>query len=1083
MSDHQADSTLTLDSEYVKTGGGLVKLRTGSQSSFESSGSSFFVVVKNHDETGTLPSLLRKIFKASRINLIFTIYHRLVVRMLTISDLSGTSTNATKATKVAKAAKATAAAEQKDSTNNTSYNIQDVWIARWFDNTERILISSQLLAPTSIALDDVLRRMLDRILESHPDFKLLTALEQTRRATIVQFFIDTLYERPQRRSSIIQRCVATTKLSSMAVGYTLSMSSRNHSESQDDSHDGLFDPALFLSLDDAEDARYAVNDPRRDGTFAKLDAAHSSGHHHLLASVPPLHVAVLMGSVIAVQLFDRTLQHIQVDVDALGNSAFHIFSMVQHTNTNESTSMESTIAMGEALMSTRSAPLIDAPNMHGQSPLHLAALGGVRDVLCWLLEQGIQVDTGTLRYLANPTSLTVQEATKKKSTVTIATTAIATATTAAAATSRQQRSKSSLIIRDLRRHDHRFGDEGPSWPYKSETFAPNYRMIHVFIESDKKRPRIGYPIYREALDASWTAVSIDTTTSATVKSPRTLLRLAQESCNMANTFKCIAPLSTLSSSPRNADSATRRSRDEDTLASSNHLNIDSHASSPRLDVHELMLKFCIKNNDLVGVMSSINRGASVRLLEAFCLENEQRAFLQKNQGIDSSDTWLPLHSATSQSNPELARLLIARGASVKLTSRLDGTTVLHQVAMGSKQFSEIGFSHQQRHNRAAASRSRTLSKEDIADLMHERRRLHLIEQVHRNRAMDTARALLELGADADALDGRGATPLHIAVLRNDYVYAKLLVSYGARPGLMKGRGDLNDLVRGGGCLPSPLHTAVASNHMLCLRAMLQNVGSGGLATSRKYQLGDDIDQPTEKVDTPTKVRNRKSTNEDVGSRRKRAQTIDELPTSSIDSKGNTALTVAMVKLNCAAVGILANSGARFDQGKESPISKLGHVYLNSHRRGSKGFNELIAETSLRLLALCVSNGATPMIEERATFDRIRRESEDATERLSRALELVEARDYLQVKYMRENCGANATVPLLFWVDPGKKCWGANCLEQGLGENQELRHCTSCGLQYCRNCCATGQKWTYGEGIVTVTGDRFKSCLCTACSMY
>ena len=170
--------------------------------------------------------------------------------------------------------------------------------------------------------------------------------------SIMQFFIDTLYERPQRRSSIIQRCVATTKLSSMAVGYTLSMSSRNHSESQDDSHDGLFDPALFLSLDDAEDARYAVNDPRRDGTFAKLDAAHSSGHHHLLASVPPLHVAVLMGSVIAVQLFDRTLQHIQVDVDALGNSAFHIFSMVQHTNTNESSKLEGDDELRQKLLAS-----------------------------------------------------------------------------------------------------------------------------------------------------------------------------------------------------------------------------------------------------------------------------------------------------------------------------------------------------------------------------------------------------------------------------------------------------------------------------------------------------------------------------------------------------------------------------------------------------------------------------------------------------------------------------------------------------------------------------------------------------------
>ena len=54
----------------------------------------------------------------------------------------------------------------------------------------------------------------------------------------------------------------------------------------------------------------------------------------------------------------------------------------------------------------------------------------------------------------------------------------------------------------------------------------------------------------------------------------------------------------------------------------------------------------------------------------------------------------------------------------------------------------------------------------------------------------------------------------------------------------------------------------------------------------------------------------KKKNTPIQKTRQRAQTSDEMPTSSIDQKGNTPLGIAVVRLNCTAVGILANSGAR-----------------------------------------------------------------------------------------------------------------------------------------------------------------------------
>ena len=1097
----EAELSLVLDSEFISTGSTTV--RSSDSPRPQRNSSSGHLVFVNESQDAALPNLLNKIFKPSRISLIFTAHHRVLLQLLNIPDLNDTSQNAPPLT-------TSEELNDDDDDEQCLGNISRAWLFKWFD-LEHV---SSNLSPVCIALDDIISCVLDRLI-SRSEFKILPKSEQKRRATVLTLLIDLLYETPEHRTNIIKHISTTTKLSKMAIGYALSLYSRP-SDSNEDENSEPFNHALFLSLEnknknnknnknkntknkntknnqnqdmnqDDPDPKYVINNPKRDKTCLKTNQIHVPGYRHLLSSIPPIHLAVLVHSIQACQLFDAILiNHKDTsdkntsDIDPLGNSAFHIYAILKYDT------MKLAIEMGETLMNTKSARLINVPNKRGQSPLHIAAVSGSRGPLCWFLEQGIQVDSKIMKYLSDPTSLdpsnsqsptkrneTEKEKGKKEE-------------KSNENSSRQHRSKSSLILHDVRRFEHRYGTEGPSWP-----FLNNYTTHTQTKEGTwRNRPRMGYPMQRSPLDAALTATA--STSSITINSPLAILRLAHESRNMSNTFLAIAPLSSLSSSPRSRKAAATAAVPSSTSTSTSTSTLTSPYS---LEIHELMLKMCIQNNDFIGCLTSINRGASVRLLEAYCLEHEQNIVLF-DQDADLIDAWLPLHSATAASNSDIIQLLVAKGASLKLKSRIDGTTVLHHVSMGSKQLRTSSNSGNH------GFRSRTMSKEDIDDLMHEKRRLHANEQIHRNSAMDTARTLLELGADADALDSKGRTPLHVAIIRGDYVYAQLLVSFGARPGLMAGRGivsrvntttlsnDINTIVGGGGGLSSPLHMAVSSNQLLCLRVMLFNIGSGGLATCRKFQLGDDIGEAAMKVDTPTKQNRKRSKkskkkNTPIPKTRQRAQTSDEMPTSSIDQKGNTPLGIAVVRLNCTAVGILANSGARFDQGKESPMSKLGMVFLDTHLPTCKSYNPLISEISLKLLVLCVSNGATPMVEERHIFNCIKDNSETATTRLSEALEINEARDTRQVKYVKEKAKTTLVMknePLLFWCEPGNFCWGISCLEKGLTERYEMKYCTSCGLQFCQKCCSK-KRWEKIGSVWTVSGEKFKSCLCTGCSVY
>ena len=199
-------------------------------------------------------------------------------------------------------------------------------------------------------------------------------------------------------------------------------------------------------------------------------------------------------------------------------------------------------------------------------------------------------------------------------------------------------------------------------------------------------------------------------------------------------------------------------------------------------------------------------------------------------------------------------------------------------------------------------------------------------------------------------------------------------------------------------------------------------------------------------------------------------------------------------LNAPAMGILINQGgASYDSNNHergtSPVGKLGNLFLKSISSSSSTANDanLIRETALRMLELCVLNGATPLLEERTIFNEIKRVSEKATVRLSNVLQKVGRRGEKQMSYMKSRTknGSNDDEPLMFWSDRNI-CYGTNCLNNGPTE-EELRHCKSCGLQYCESCVIGGsgnsRKWNKYYGVLTMTGELFRGCLCQHCSLF
>lgn len=105
------------------------------------------------------------------------------------------------------------------------------------------------------------------------------------------------------------------------------------------------------------------------------------------------------------------------------------------------------------------------------------------------------------------------------------------------------------------------------------------------------------------------------------------------------------------------------------------------------------------------------------------------------------------------SNKEVVRLLLSHGADAQ-AANIKGATALHRMAM---------------HDVCSLSSLeclKTRSKCDYND-----------EIADRQRTLGVVRLLLEAGADPDAPDVSGITPVHVAISRRAYETAALLLSY------------------------------------------------------------------------------------------------------------------------------------------------------------------------------------------------------------------------------------------------------------------------------------------------------------------
>ena len=229
----EAELSLVLDSEFISTGSTTVRIVLSDSPRPQRNSSSGHLVFVNESQDAALPNLLNKIFKPSRISLIFTAHHRVLLQLLNISDLNDTSPNASPITN----------SEELNDNEQCLGEISRAWLFKWFD-LEHV---SSNLSPVCIALDDIISCVLDRLI-SRSEFKILPKSEQKRRATVLTLLIDLLYETPEHRTNIIKHISTTTKLSKMAIGYALSLYSRP-SDSNEDENSEPFNHALFLSLE------------------------------------------------------------------------------------------------------------------------------------------------------------------------------------------------------------------------------------------------------------------------------------------------------------------------------------------------------------------------------------------------------------------------------------------------------------------------------------------------------------------------------------------------------------------------------------------------------------------------------------------------------------------------------------------------------------------------------------------------------------------------------------------------------------------------------------------------------------------
>ncbi|KAK4078254.1 uncharacterized protein Triagg1_3270 [Trichoderma aggressivum f. europaeum] len=254
------------------------------------------------------------------------------------------------------------------------------------------------------------------------------------------------------------------------------------------------------------------------------------------------------------------------------------------------------------------------------------------------------------------------------------------------------------------------------------------------------------------------------------------------------------------------------------------------------------LHLAIENKSLPAISLLINAGAQVNAKSKdgstplhIAVKQIDTVQLLLQNGADKEATDLegrtPLYQALADGTIEVATLLVDEGANVAIAAK-DGRTPLHMaLSLGAK-----GFGIAKRLLQSDSSKATSYAKAKAKD---EATPLHIAAEHGPSEAIELLRGL---GADVDALDDFGQTPLLISIYKKKWDIAELLIKAGAkvdadeREGyapllgavaggsdrivqlLLKAKVDVDAVDEDG---YSPLHLAVSQHELNILQQLLK----------------------------------------------------------------------------------------------------------------------------------------------------------------------------------------------------------------------------------------------------------------------